>query len=398
MESHSTLRPFKINVSNEELTILKKKLELSRFPKAVEGAGWEYGVPIDEVKRLQTYWLEKFNWRKIEKRINQYPQFLQSVQVKDHGELDIHFLHKRSSRDDAIPLIFLHGWPGNFWEVEKILDGLTGPTDTSHQAFHVVSASLPGFGFSSHPSKAGFGIPQMADAMNQLMLSIGYVEYVAQGGDIGSFVARRLAYHYPMHCKAIHLNFLIASPPSLIWNPILWLQDHVGWFSKSEWAGIERTKWYFQGNEMGYVRIQGTKPHTLAVGLGDSPIGLLAWIYEKLHSWVDGYDWSEDEILTFVMVHWLSGPEGGVRVYKEFQLSPEILTGGRLWSSVPVGLSTFPKEVFAVPGRWAKNVANIKWHKRHDIGGHFPAIEVPELLVDDIRQYFRKAVKGCVKV
>ncbi|EIW80956.1 alpha beta-hydrolase [Coniophora puteana RWD-64-598 SS2] len=290
--------PFTISVPDEELARLRAKLELTTLPNEVEGAGWDYGAPLSDIRRLVGKWKNGYDWRKHEAALNaELPQFTRDIAIDGFGSLNIHYVHKKSDCPDAIPLLFVHGWPGSFIEVRKILPLLT-ETSPEHPSFHVVAFSLPGYGFSEPVLKPGFHGPQYAELGNKLMLSLGYNEYVAQGGDWGYLITRKIAEIYGgKHAKAWHTNFPIASPPSPVWNPLSFLGLITTMYlsgPSQEKANLERAKW-FRENGSGYSAEQGTCPQTLGYSLADSPVGLLSWIYEKLHVWTDNYPWTDDE-------------------------------------------------------------------------------------------------------
>ncbi|KAJ3516691.1 hypothetical protein NLJ89_g963 [Agrocybe chaxingu] len=260
-------RPFEIEVTDEQLDLLKKKLALTTFPDELEDAGRDYGAPLADLKRLVARWQDGYDWRKHEKELNdELPQFKKEIHIGGFGDLDIHFVHKTSEVEGAIPLLFVHGWPGSFIEARKILPLLT-QASPDHPSFHVVAFSLPGYGFSTAPKKKGFDIAQYAEVGNKLMLSLGYEEYVTQGGDWGA-----------------HVSF----------TPWVYLSSFFKKYTPAEVAGLKRTEW-FQKEGRGYNLEQSTQPQTLGYSLADSPSGLLAWIYEKLVNWTDGYPWEDDE-------------------------------------------------------------------------------------------------------
>ncbi|KAJ3531862.1 hypothetical protein NMY22_g7980 [Coprinellus aureogranulatus] len=429
-------RPFKISIQDEKLDLLRRKLELTTFPDELEDSGRDYGPPLSDIKRLVARWKDGYDWRKHEAALNaELPQFTQTIAVDGHGELEVHFVHKRSEVEGAIPLLFVHGWPGSFIEVRKILPLLVDSSG-DHPSFHAVALSLPGFGFSSAPTKKGFGVQQHAEASHKLMLSLGYDEYVTQGGDWGFHITNTIAATYGgKHSKAWHTNFphVIeyvnlphppSLPPPLVSFPssshnTLTATSRLAAEDKSnltdlEKAGLERTKW-FQELGRGYSAVQGTQPQTLGYSLADSPVGLLAWIYEKLVNWSDGYPWEDDEglfsFLTWISVYWFSaaGPTASLRIYYEKRASG--------WKSqpteIPMGFSYFPRELFRVPARYAfrptpslsrlvydaclltaffvprwLKALNLVFESEHTSGGHFAAHEKPDLLVGDLRKMF----------
>ncbi|XP_006462427.1 hypothetical protein AGABI2DRAFT_186340 [Agaricus bisporus var. bisporus H97] len=386
----STESPFTIAVPDEQILLLKQKLELARFPDELEEAGWSYGAPLKDVQRLAAYWKDGFDWRKHEALLNEeLPQFTRDVEVEGFGSLNIHYVHKKSSVDSAIPLLFVHGWPGSFLEVRKILPMLTEES-SDHPSFHVVAISLPGYGFSEAPKKKGFAISQYAEVSHKLMLALGYNEYVTQGGDWGGFISQRVSTLYGgKHAKARHTNFPTVPPPHPWHRPMIFFSLMLTRYTPEEKAGLARME-SFRKEGRGYYVEQSTQPQTLGYGLADSPVGLLAWIYEKLVNWTDEYPWTFDEVLTWMSIYWFSraGPAASVRIYYEFMKSRPTLTWvGEL--GVPTGYSYFPKELLQFPRSWLKN-RQLVFENRHTKGGHFAAYECPELLVGDIRKMFGK--------
>ncbi|OSX57133.1 hypothetical protein POSPLADRAFT_1174607 [Postia placenta MAD-698-R-SB12] len=384
-------RPFTISVADAELEFLQKKLALSRVPDELEGADWDYGVPLADVKRLLLRWQNGYDWRAAEAEINKIPQFTRQIEVEGFGKLDVHYVHQRSTVENAIPLLFIHGWPGHFLEVRKLLPLFT-TASPDHPSFHVVALSLPGFGFSDAPTKRGFNGAKYAETCNKLMLALGYDEYVVQGGDWGSFIARILASKYGhQSVKAFHTNFPnVREPPSLWTHPRQFFAHLITPYSAAERVGLERTQW-FVAQGRGYFHEQSTQPQTLGYALADSPVALLAWIYEKLVRWTDAYPWEDDEVLTWISVYWFSrsGPAASLRIYYETIAANEY-SAILPTSTIPCGLSFFPKELTIPPKTWARTIGNVVYESRHQSGGHFAAHEKPEELAADIRAMFGK--------
>ncbi|KAK5654798.1 hypothetical protein OQA88_6834 [Cercophora sp. LCS_1] len=288
--------------------------------------------------------------------------------------------------------------PGSFLEVTKILPLLTNPT--GGPSFNVVAPSLPNFGFSGAPRKPGFGIAQYAECVHKLMIKLGYSKYVTQGGDWGYAVLRTVAFLYPDHNLATHLNYVRANPPTLLKNPPLYLQSLLP-MSSAEMAGLERTKWFLtQG--FGYNVEQTTRPSTIGAALADSPVATLAWIYEKLHDWTDSYPWTDDEILTWVSVYWFSvaGPAASARIHYEAQNEhPHPREDKRMmeWNGkVRLGLSYFPKDLLVFPKAYGRTLGPVIFEAVHEAGGHFAAWEKPEVLAGDLGKMFGS--KGGVEV
>ncbi|VDB91730.1 unnamed protein product [Peniophora sp. CBMAI 1063] len=384
----STEKPFKISVPEDALDLLRQKLALARLPDELEDAGWDYGAPLSHVKRLLEHWKNGYDWRRVEAEINStLPMFTRDIDVDGHGPLSIHYVHAKSKVEGAIPLLFVHGWPGSFLEVTKILPLLLNPATDGAPAFHVVALSLPGYGFSEGPKKPGFGPIKMGETGHKLMLALGYNEYVCQGGDWGYAVTHSIAATYgPKHAKAWHTNMAVASPPTRA-EPLNYLRYLLTPYTEREKEGLARqSKTDREGRA--YFMQQATKPQTLAYALADSPVGLLAWIYEKLVAWTDSYAWTDDEVLTWISIYWFSraGPASSLRIYFENRVEQQ--TAGRSAVKVPTGLSSFPKDIFHPPKTWTRGMGNIVADFEHDRGGHFAAYEVPELLVGDLQKMF----------
>jgi len=309
--------------------------------------------------------------------------------VAGHGTLNIHYVHQKSDVPDAIPLLFVHGWPGNFLEVRKILPLLVAAS-AEHPSFHVVALGLPGYGFSEAPRTKGFRLDQYAEVGHKLMLALGYNEYVTQGGDLGFQITRRIARNYGgKHSKAWHTNFPLAQPPPVLSSPLTYLAHLVTPYTAFEKAGLERTKW-FETKGRGYYAEHATKPQTLGYALADSPVGLLAWIYEKLVSWTDSYPWDDDEVLTWISSYYFShaGPAASLRIYYELHNGEKRYPPPSEAPAIPLGLSYFPQELVVVPRRWTRLLGNVVFEAQHEQGGHFSAHEVPARLVGDVRAMF----------
>jgi microsomal epoxide hydrolase len=374
--------PFKINVPEPVLADLKDRLTRTRFPGEIDGSGWQYGTNLAYLRELVTYWRTTFDWRAQERRLNQLPQFKTTI-----DDIDVHFVHQRSSNPNAIPLVFIHGWPGSFMEVTKIIGPLTEPTrfgGRAEDAFHVVAISLPGYGFSGKPRQPGYSNRKIAGMIAQLMPRLGYTRYGAQGGDWGGIIIRQLGLVDPTHLIGLHSNFCIAGAPPGVANPNEGVPPEE---LKRVEAGRGRT-----ANETGYQQIQGTKPQTLGYSLNDSPAGLAAWIVEKFRTWSDSDGnvekrFTKDELLTNITIYWVTetGPSS-IRLYYENRQDPGLQ--GRV--DVPYACARFPGEIFAsAPRRWIEAAYNVQQYTDMPRGGHFAALEEPELLVNDMRSFFR---------
>ena len=298
------------------------------------------------------------------------------------------------SRETVSILTPQRSGPGSFLEVQKLLPLLKGGGD--HPAFDVVAPSLPNFGFSLRISKPGFALPQYAETCHRLMLSLGYPEYVTQGGDWGFYITRVMGLLYPGAVLASHINMIRASPPSFVSQPALALRHAVTPYTEAEKAGMERSEWFLNEGQA-YRQLQATRPQTLAYAFATSPVALLAWIYEKLHDWTDGYPWTDDEILTWVSVYEFStaGPSAHVRIYYEASHNPTAAVPGRERASewidgVKLGLAHFPKELSVVPRVWGQTLGEVVHESVSEKGGHFAAWERPDVIAKDMRDMFGK--------
>ncbi|EIM85901.1 alpha/beta-hydrolase [Stereum hirsutum FP-91666 SS1] len=383
-------QPFQINVSDEDIQLLHSKLELHRFPDELEDAKWDYGAPLSDIKRLVARWKDAYDWRKFENRLNQLPMFTRDISVDGHGTLNIHYIHQRSSVDEAIPLLFVHGWPGSFIESLKLIPLLTA-SHPDHPSFHLVAISLPGYGFSEAPHRKGFTGECYAEIGNKLMLSLGYEEYVTQGGDWGHLITRVMASKYGhKHVKAWHTNMPVASPPKLLLNPYQFIVHALTPYTAGERTGLQRGV-HFRATGQGYFHEQSTQPQTLGYSLADSPVGLLAWIYEKLINWTDAYKWEDDEVLDWISIYWFSraGPAASLRIYYEM-VKTGFLEGLPPWVSVPTGVAYFPKEIASAPKTWVRSQSKVVFESAHKSGGHFAAYEQPDALAGDLWKMYGK--------
>ncbi|KAI9739889.1 MAG: hypothetical protein M1818_004945 [Claussenomyces sp. TS43310] len=384
-------KPFVIDVPQAKIDRLKQMLALTEFPDELEDAGWDLGCPLSEMRRLVKAW-QSWDWRRIEAKLNQLPHFTADVEVDGYGTLNIHHIHQKSEVKGAIPLLFLHGWPGSFVEVEKLLP-LLAQHGGDKPAFHVVAPSLPNFGFSQGVKKRGFAMAQYAETCHKLMLQLGYPEYVTQGGDWGSQVSRVLGMLYPDSCKANHLNMVLARAPTLSQSPLLALQHSLRPYSEAEHKGMRRSQ-SFGKEGIGYNILQCTKPQTVGYALHDSPVALLAWIYEKLHDWTDSYPWSDDEILTWISIYAFSraGPAAAERIYYEMNHATSY-TYEHIMNYLPkvkLGLTYNAQELTLPPRIWGKTLGPVVFEAENDRGGHFYATEYPDRLVRDLQTMFGK--------
>lgn len=377
------IHPFRIEIPEADLQDLRDRLEATRWPSELPGIGWSRGVPVDYLKDLAEHWRTGYDWRAHEAALNEFPQFTTTID----GE-NIHFLHVRSPEPDALPLVLTHGWPGSFVEFLKVIGPLSDPR--SHggdpsDAFHLVIPAIPNFGFSGPAHSAGWNTGRVASAWAELMRRLGYERYGAQGGDFGAFIAPELGYVDPEHLVGVHVN--AASYGFIPLGEVS--EEELATFTDVEKARLERLN-RFLNDQSGYFQVHSTRPQTLGYALNDSPVGQLAWIVEKFNEWTYPGDElpqtaiDRDEILTNVMLYWLTGT-GASSSHKYY----ENMHSG-VWhqepSGVPIGVAAFAEDVSI--RRYAEYGNNIVHWSDFDRGGHFAAMEAPDLLVDDIRTFF----------
>ncbi|MCX5285007.1 MULTISPECIES: epoxide hydrolase family protein [unclassified Streptomyces] len=384
------LRPFRLDIPQSDLDDLHQRLDRTRWPDELPGVGWAYGVPRDYLRELVRYWRHDYDWRAAEARLNAWPQFTTEI---DGARL--HFAHIRSPEADATPLIITHGWPGSIVEFTDIVGPLTDPRahgGDPADAFHLVLPSIPGFGLSGPTRDTGWEFTRVAAAFATLMERLGYRRYGAQGGDWGGAVSRELGRAHPDRLIGVHLNLLPGSSATTEPTPgeLAALSPEERERTRASW----RRGQDWNREEGGYAAIQATRPQTLAYALTDSPVGQLAWIAEKFRQWTDSGDRPEDAVdrdllLTDVMLYWLTGTAGSsARIYYErahadyWGRPPEP-------SVAPTALAVFPEENFVPLRHVAERTDRIVRWTEFDRGGHFAAMEEPDLLVADVRAFFR---------
>tara|TARA_Y100000817_G_scaffold313131_1_gene308524 strand:- start:1720 stop:2850 length:1131 start_codon:yes stop_codon:yes gene_type:complete len=373
----SKIKEFTINISQDKLDDLSLRLQQTRWPEKETPNDWSQGTPLSYMKEVCDYWLNEYDWKKEESALNEFPQFITEI-----NGLDIHFVHLKSPHPDAKPLIITHGWPGSITEFLKVIRPLADPTidgGDPKDAFHVITPSLPGFGFSGKPKEPGFGVEKIASTFSELMQNLGYEKYFAQGGDWGSAVTTALGMQ-DVNCQAIHLNMAVVTPDPETFDDL----------TEFEQAAIQSFQFY-QDSDSGYSKQQSTRPQTLGYGLTDSPIGQAAWIIEKFYQWTDcdGHPEnviSRDELLTNIMMYWLT--ETAASSAKLYWESFGEFNGGEV--TTPTGVSIYPKEIFRASERWLKKrYTNLKYYNVLQEGGHFAAFEKPEIYINEIRTFFR---------
>ncbi|WP_342801712.1 epoxide hydrolase family protein [Nocardia sp. No.11] len=380
----TAITPFRIDIAQRDLDDLRRRLTDARWPAEQPGAEWRRGVPVGYLRELAEYWRTTYDWRAAEAELNAFPQFTTEIDGQR-----IHFLHVRSARPDATPLLLTHGWPGSVVEFLDVIGPLTDPGahgGDPDDAFHLVIPSLPGYGFSGPVTDAGWNPARIAAAWVELMTRLGYQRFGAQGGDWGAFITPEVGRAGGDRVIGVHVN--AATVGFLPFGPVT--DADKATMTAAELARLDRLA-QFKGEGSGYFRIQATRPQTLAYGLHDSPIGQLAWIVEKFKEWTFPADElpeaavDRDRLLTNVMLYWLTGTAGSsAALYYE-------ATHTRSWSSTPsttpAGVAVFAEDVAI--RRYAQGNAHIVHWSEFDRGGHFAAMEAPELLVGDIRAFFR---------
>jgi pimeloyl-ACP methyl ester carboxylesterase len=355
------IKPFRINIPQADLDDLTDRLARTRWPDELPDAEWDYGIPLARVKELAEHWRTAYDWREHEAELNRYPQFTTEIDGQN-----IHFLHVRSADPDALPLILTHGWPGSIVEFLDVIGPLS-------EQFHLVIPSIPGFGFSGPTRERGWDVSRVARAWAELMRRLGYDRYGAQGGDWGSGISRTLGAVAPGHVVGVHVNYLPTPPPP---------DGGEDGLSEQERARLARIKQYL-AQRPGYMVLQATRPQTLAYALTDSPAGQLAWIAEKFTEWVDPRsEIGIDRILTNVMLYWLTGTAGS-----SARLTRESVRGV-IPCPAPVGVAVFPRDITQPIRAFVEREYTVTHWTEFDRGGHFAAMEVPDLFSGDVRAFF----------
>jgi pimeloyl-ACP methyl ester carboxylesterase len=391
METHPAVRPFRVDVPEEDLDDLRRRIEATRWPSKELVEDRSQGVQLATMQELARYWTTDYDWRKVEEKLNSLPQFTTEI-----DGVDIHFIHVRSPHENALPLIMGHGWPGSVVELLETVGPLTDPTahgGRAEDAFDLVLPSLPGYGFSAEPAELGWGPGRTARAWAELMRRLGYSRYVAQGGDVGAGVVDAMGRQAPEGLLGIHLNVLV----TVLAGP----QPEESEQERAAAAALAE----FQATGSAYLLEQSTRPQTIGYALLDSPVALAAWMldhdtdsyYKISRAFVEGQptgNLTRDHILDDITLYWLTGTgASAARSYWEWygaaavaaaaaQAPPEV--------SVPVSFTTFPGEVWAAPRSWVENsYPNLTYFNEVDRGGHFAAWEEPQLFSEEVRAGFR---------
>ncbi|WP_335934879.1 epoxide hydrolase family protein [Streptomyces sp. PTD5-9] len=381
------MHPFRIAIPQDQLDDLHRRIDATRWPDELPEVGWSRGVPVGYLKELAAYWRDSFDWRAAEAALNAYPQFVDEI-----DGATVHFLHVRSPEPDATPLLLTHGWPGSVVEFLDVIGPLTDPRahggDPS-EAFHLVIPSIPGYGFSTPLPEAGWDTTRIARAWAELMRRLGYDRYIAQGGDAGAVISLALGRTDPEHVWGVHVNMLMTFPSG----------------DPAEMEGLDGTDLArlgklsrFDAELSGYMKVQATRPQTLAYGLNDSPVGQLAWIVEKFAEWTDSRTLPDeavdrDRLLTIVSIYWLTATAGSsAQYYYEGAEEVRQAATGAVPPplTVPVGVAVFPHDIFVPIRRFAdRDLPTLTHWTEFERGGHFAALEQPSALVGDIREFTR---------
>ncbi|MGV9668528.1 epoxide hydrolase family protein [Nocardia niigatensis] len=377
--SENEIRGFLIDIPQAELDELGRRLRRTRWIDEVPGGGWERGVPTRYLRELAGYWGEKFDWRAVEARLNGYPQFSTTVDGQN-----LHFMHVRSPREGATPLLLIHGWPGTPADFLDMIEPLTDPAEAGAPAFDLVIPTLPGHGFSGPLTETGWDDGKVAAALAELMTRLGYERFGAHGGDHGAFVAPRLGRDFADRVIGVHANALVTFPTG---DPA-----DMAALTENEQARLAAMK-QFQDNGSAYMNLAGSRPNTIAQLLADSPAGQLGWIVEKYKEWTDAsHELPEDaidrdKILTTVAIYWLTDTARSVANYYYERFHDYTMFAPKPPGTVPTGVAVFTTADFAIR-RFAEKAHNIVHWSEFYSGGHFPALEVPDLLAGDIREFF----------
>jgi microsomal epoxide hydrolase len=369
--------PFRVSVPDAVLADLHDRLGATRLPGAIAGVGWDQGTSLDYLRELLAYWREEFSWRRQEERLNQLDHFTEDIDGQR-----IHFVYQRSGLPGALPVLLAHGWPGSIVEFLDVVGPLTAP-GAGEQPFDLIIPSLPGYGFSGPTTEPGWHPRRIAAAFTELLRRLGVERYGVQGGDWGSMVAANMADLAPERVAGLHLNFLAAPRPEGLRTASLPPEDQARIRAMRQW----------QAEETGYSAIQGTRPQTIGYALEDSPAGLAAWIVEKFRAWSDcGGDiersFTKDQLLTNITVYWVTATAtSSARLYYETRQAGRAAVPADP-ITVPTGVAQYPGEITRTPRDWAERRYNITHWADLPRGGHFAAMEVPDLFAADIRQFF----------
>jgi pimeloyl-ACP methyl ester carboxylesterase len=393
--SGSEIRPFHVNVPEADLADLRRRIAATRWPDKETVVDQSQGAQVATLQELLQYWGSRYDWRKVEARLNALPQFVTTI-----DGVDIHFIHVRSRHPNALPLIITHGWPGSILEQIKLLGPLTDPPafgGRAADAFDVVIPSLPGYGFSSAPKEAGWGSERIGRAWDVLMKRLGYTRYVAQGGDWGAGVVEAMARQAPAGLLGIHTN-LPATVPNDVGAALAGGPAPAG-LTEQERAVMDTLRKFSQNGGMAYLTMMGARPQAVGYGLTDSPAGLAGWmlVHPGFARWTYGKNPAEsptrDEVLDNFTLYWLTNSStSAARLYWENRDQNLVSAASQKTDqiSIPVAITVFPEEVYRAPESWARRAfRNLIYFHEADRGGHFAAWEYPELFAGELQNAFR---------
>ncbi|MFJ8009905.1 epoxide hydrolase family protein [Streptomyces fagopyri] len=387
MSERQSIRPFRVNIPERDLTDLRRRIVATRWPDRETVRDQSQGVQLATMKELAHYWGTSYNWRNIEEKLNSLPQFKTEI-----DGLDIHFIHVRSRHANALPIILTHGWPGSILEFLKVIDPLSNPTahgGRAEDAFHLVIPSMPGYGFSERPTTTGWGPDRIARAWAVLMERLGYERYVSQGGDWGAVISDKMAVQKPPGLLGIHVNFPATVPVDIAKK--LTCGDPVPpGLTPDEKAAYNKLAAFYKTGS-GYSAMMVTRPQTVGYGLTDSPVGLAAWMYDKFAAWTysDGDPQrvlTKDEMLDDITLYWVTNTAvSSARLYWENNAN----NFDAVSVSIPAAITVFPGEIYQAPRSWAsRSYHDLFYFNRVRKGGHFAAWEVPDIFTDELRKAF----------
>ena len=371
------MKSFKIEIRQGQINDLKSRLNNTRWPDEIANSDWEYGTNSSYLKELCTFWKDDFSWQTQEKSLNQFDHY------KTEGEdINLHFIYQKGKGVKNLPLLLIHGWPDSFYRFIKLIKLLIEP-DANGVAFDVIIPSIPGFGFSDIPAAEGVGPVKIASLFNKLMIkTLGYDSFFIHGGDWGSSIATQMAIQEGKRIKGLHLTNI---PPDLFFAA------NIAEFGEEEKAYLQTAgKW--QRKEGAYVALQSSKPQTIAYALNDSPSGLASWIVEKFNSWSDNNgnvenSFSKNELLTNLSIYWFTQTAGSAaRIY--YETVHQKAVEGTIKVDTPTYFSIFPADCIQIPEAFGRRLYNIKGWEKLSKGGHFTAMETPDLLANEIRKVF----------
>ena len=396
-EAHQEVRPFRVEVPDEDLADLRRRIADTRWPDRETVPDRSQGAKLDELQELVRYWGADYDWRKGEAKLNAWPQFMTEI-----DGVDIHFYHVRSKHENALPLIISHGWPGSVFEQIKAIGPLTDPTSyggSAEEAFHVVIPSLPGFGFSSRPTELGWGLDRIGRAWDTLMKRLGYTQYVAQGGDWGGGIVERMGLQAPEGLLGIHTNLAAVFPPDAAAAIDAGAPAPEG-LSEKERAAFDDIQGFIQNGGWSYLTMMSSRPQAVGYGLTDSPAGLAAFllVHGGFGLWTYGKDPDQqptkDEVLDDISLYWLTNTAtSAARLYWENRNENLISAAAQRTDeiTIPVAITGFPNDdLYRPPETWARRAfPTLVYFNEAEAGGHFPAWEVPDVFATEIRAAFR---------